>query len=152
MLGDLASTWLKGRGSCDDEASRLDREAEPAEVDRFLAATENPLELVASLERVIEQFKEFATTSVGIQIHGAQEALREIAEDAIMGRVFQARPTILRQGWTRFGTPSDPTVERFNAIADIDRLDDLIDRILTAANWDELFGDVRSEPEPDPAQ
>ena len=54
------------------------------------------------------------------------------------GRATEAQNVLLRQGMKKFGT--DPTAEpRLRAIADIDRLERISDRIFDAASWDDLL-------------
>ncbi len=55
------------------------------------------------------------------------------------GRIEEAREGLLRQGRKRFGPP-DPRVEAtLAAIADLDRLHDLSDRVSEVSSWDELL-------------
>jgi predicted transposase YdaD len=55
------------------------------------------------------------------------------------GEVEEARKTLLRLGHKRLG-PLDQSLEgRIAAIGDLDRLDDLIDRLLEVATWEELL-------------
>jgi hypothetical protein len=56
------------------------------------------------------------------------------------GREREARRIILRQGEKRFGPPSEEVRTRVQAIADIERLEQLLDAILTATSWSDLLG------------
>lgn len=56
------------------------------------------------------------------------------------GRVAEAKKILIRQGTRKFGPPDEATRERIAALDDLDRLDDLADRVLDAATWDELLG------------
>ena len=58
------------------------------------------------------------------------------------GRTIEARRILLRQGTKRFGTPSVTALAALEGIGDVDRLEDLGDRILDAdlVDWDGLLG------------
>jgi predicted transposase YdaD len=61
------------------------------------------------------------------------------AEGEAQGRAEEARKLLLRQGGVRFGSPP-PQVERaLAAITDLDRLEQLGERLLSVASWDELL-------------
>jgi hypothetical protein len=54
---------------------------------------------------------------------------------------------ILRQGQSRFGPPDAQVLTAVEAIQDLERLEQLSDRLLTAASWAELLAETgRSEP------
>ncbi len=55
------------------------------------------------------------------------------------GREREARKIILRLGQQRFGPPTEEVRTRVQAIADLGRLEQLIDAILTAASWSDLL-------------
>jgi hypothetical protein len=62
----------------------------------------------------------------------------------------EARQSLLRLGRKKFGPP-DPRVEAAIAnLADLDRLHDLIDRILDVSTWDELLAAEDSSAEEQP--
>ena len=62
----------------------------------------------------------------------------------------EARQVLLRQGRKRFGPP-DPRVEATIAtIADLDRLHDLLDRVLEVSTWEELLAAEDSSAEERP--
>lgn len=69
----------------------------------------------------------------------------EFAELFIMGRAEEARAILIRLGSKRFGEPDDDTEARIAALSNIDRLEDLIDRVFEVASWDELLPASRSE-------
>ncbi|HZV05618.1 MAG TPA: hypothetical protein VE999_11095 [Gemmataceae bacterium] len=59
------------------------------------------------------------------------------------GRLAEARQVLLRLGEKRFGPPDDATAATLNAIDDVQKLDELIDRILDVGSWQELLGPTR---------
>jgi len=50
-----------------------------------------------------------------------------------------ARRFLLRLGRKRFGPPKAAIKKKIEAIADLDRLDQLVDRGFDAKSWDELI-------------
>lgn len=56
-----------------------------------------------------------------------------------LGRLWQARKIILRQGGRRFGPPDEVTFAEVHDIIDMDRLDRMTDRIPDAAGWADLI-------------
>jgi predicted transposase YdaD len=73
-----------------------------------------------------------STTYQYILEEGRQEGLA-------MGRVDEAQRVLLRQGRIRFGDPDGATVAAVRAVTDLERLERLLDRLVTAANWQELL-------------
>ena len=57
----------------------------------------------------------------------------------IQGALHRAQATLLRLGRRRFGEPTAATVERIEAETSLDRLNELLDRILSVESWDELI-------------
>ena len=55
------------------------------------------------------------------------------------GRVLALQETLLEQGRTRFGPPSDAVELAIKGIQDIPRLKRMAQRVLTAADWQELL-------------
>jgi predicted transposase YdaD len=56
------------------------------------------------------------------------------------GRIEEARKLLRRLGERRLG-PMTPEIRvRIEAISDVDRLDELIDRVLEVSSWEELLG------------
>ncbi len=62
-----------------------------------------------------------------------------IAKGIAKGRIEDARETLLRQGRKKLGPPGEKVEAEITALADLDRLHDLIDRILDVSTWDELL-------------
>jgi hypothetical protein len=61
------------------------------------------------------------------------------AEGRVEGAIEEARKTLLRQGRKKLGPPSAAVEARIIALGDLDHLNDLLDRILDVATWDELM-------------
>jgi hypothetical protein len=55
------------------------------------------------------------------------------------GKAEEARYILLRVGRRRFGPPAPQTLAAIEAIAELERLDLLIDRLLDVTGWDELL-------------
>jgi hypothetical protein len=55
------------------------------------------------------------------------------------GREDEAKNCIMRQGTIRFGAPDETITTKLNAITDLERLHRLEDRMVAAANWQELL-------------
>jgi predicted transposase YdaD len=66
-----------------------------------------------------------------------QEALRK---GEASGSLKEARTILLRHGTKKLGPPDEKIAARISALADVARLQDLIDRVLDVASWDELLG------------
>jgi predicted transposase YdaD len=62
-----------------------------------------------------------------------------LAEGFIEGRIDEARQAVLQLGRKKLGQPDDGVRMRIAAIADVDRLNSLLERILEVASWDELL-------------
>jgi len=62
-----------------------------------------------------------------------------IEEGRVKGLVEEARKIILRQGRIRFGEAGDAVVFRLDAISDLEKLEQLVERLLIVSSWDELL-------------
>jgi predicted transposase YdaD len=70
-----------------------------------------------------------------------QEIIREGMElGEAKGAINEARRVLLRQGRKKFGPPDDATLASLEALTDLGRLEELIDRILDASSWQQLLG------------
>jgi len=61
------------------------------------------------------------------------------AEGRAEGRVEEARRFLRRQGTRRFGKPDAHIEAALDAIADLERLEQLSDRVLEVTSWEELL-------------
>lgn len=55
------------------------------------------------------------------------------------GEVKEARNILFRQGRKRFGPPNTATIDALEAIKDLNRLEELSERLLDVTSWDELL-------------
>ena len=55
------------------------------------------------------------------------------------GHVEGLHRVILRQGRVRFGEADESVRQQIEAMRDIDRLEDLTERLLIVSSWDELM-------------
>jgi len=62
-------------------------------------------------------------------------------EGRVEGRVEEARTLLVQLGVDKFGVPSEDASRALETIADVERLERLIRRILRARSWDELLQD-----------
>lgn len=116
---------------------RLSRAAQPADAAKLWAATYVLMGLRYSAEFTDQLFQgvrtmEESTTYQAIIAKGRAEGRAE-------GQAVEARKILLRQGGKRFGPPDARTREAIEAITDIDRLEQLTERLLDVSSWDELL-------------
>jgi predicted transposase YdaD len=94
-------------------------------------------ELARHLLRGVRSMKESVT----------YQAILEEGEEK--GALAEARKIVLRLGRNRFGPPDARVTAAVEAIADVERLEELGERLLSAASWDELLGlPAPSRPQP----
>lgn len=112
---------------------RLQREAIPAEADRLWMATfwlsglrYNPDETRPLFEG-IRVMKDSATYQA------------VLAEGRAEGRREAARELLLRLGTKRFGPPGPRVRRSLASLTDFERIEQLTERLLDVASWDELF-------------
>ncbi|TVS20571.1 MAG: hypothetical protein EA424_03315 [Planctomycetaceae bacterium] len=55
------------------------------------------------------------------------------------GGIRELHRMILRQGRVRFGEADEAVRQQIEAIRDIDRLEDLTERLVIVSSWDELM-------------
>ena len=65
-----------------------------------------------------------------------------VEEGVVRGRVEAMRSTLLRQGRLRFGPPTEFAQSAIQAIDNLEKLEQLTERLLTASSWQELLRDV----------
>ncbi len=121
---------------------RLRAEADEAEVKRLLMGTFILTGLRVSYETAGELFRGVAgmqesSTYQHILEEGRQEGRQEGQQE---GRVRQAQRVLLRQGRQRFGPATAAAEAALVALMDLERLERMIDRILHAADWNDLLG------------
>lgn len=115
---------------------RLTEEAAPGDIGTLTTATgillglKYPREFIENLMRRDEMKN--STFYQSIVEEGVEKGRVE-------GRLEEARNILLRQGNRRFGEPNTSLVERIQSETSLDRLNDLLDRILAVESWDELM-------------
>ena len=67
---------------------------------------------------------------------GLEEAREEAREE---GRAMEARRIIQLLGAIRFGEPGDAVVSSLEAISNLEKLEELVDRVFIVSSWDELL-------------
>ena len=112
---------------------RLSREAPPAMSAKLLTASyvlsglRVSKQVAKKVFQGVQAMKE-STTYQGIVEEGREE-----------GRIDEARKIILRQGKKKFGKPTAAIVTVIEGTDDLDRLERLSDRLLTASSWQDLL-------------
>jgi hypothetical protein len=109
---------------------RLRSEADAPVAKRLLTATQ----ILASLR--VRKRSDLASIFQRIGIMYEMTAWDEAIEE---GEVRRCVKTVLRQGSKRFGVPGAEIESEVSAIKDLDRLERLLDAILTAKSWQELL-------------
>ncbi len=80
----------------------------------------------------------------GETIGRAQGLAEGRVEGLAEGALEHARKTLLRHGGKKLGPPNERVEAEIAALGDLDRLNELIDRVLDVSTWDELL----SPPDP----
>jgi predicted transposase YdaD len=93
-------------------------------------------ELARHLLRGVRSMKESVTYQAILE---EGEAKGE-AKGKVEGALAEARKFVLRQGRVRFGPPDTRVMAAVEGIADVERLEELGERLLSAASWQELLG------------
>jgi hypothetical protein len=62
-----------------------------------------------------------------------------IEEGRVKGMVEGARKIILRLGRIHFGKAGDAVVSRLDAISNLEKLEQLVERLFIVSSWDELL-------------
>jgi hypothetical protein len=63
-----------------------------------------------------------------------------IEEGRVKELFEEARKIILRLGGIRFGEAGDAVVSRLDAISNLEKLEQLVERLLIVSSWDQLLG------------
>ena len=129
-------------------ADRLAREASPEEEATLWNATRILMGLRYSeeqVESIIERVSAMLFGIRGIEESSVYQGILKRGEaqgrteGLAEGRVEDAREILLRHGRKKLGPPNEKVEAEIIALADLDRLHDLIDRILDVSTWDELL-------------
>ena len=121
---------------------RLSREAAPGVAEDLWTATYLLMGLLyptGFVSRLLQGVRNMRESSTYQAILSEGEARgKSIGE--IVGRVEEARKTILTLGRKRFGELSAHQQAFLDALSDVDALDAIINRLLDVETWDELIG------------
>lgn len=92
----------------------------------------------ASLDRDLQEARSTVARAVFNKVIAMQESgtYQLILEE---GAVKHTRELIVRLGSERLGAPEDKQKNKLNAIEDLDRLDRIALKVLTANSWDALL-------------
>jgi predicted transposase YdaD len=110
---------------------RLEREASPADRATLLTAT-YVLTGLRMPRQIVEQLFQ------GIQTMKESSTYQAIIDE---GRVQALRSTLLRQGRKRFGPPTESAQSAIQAIDNLQKLEQLTERLLSASSWQKLLRD-----------
>jgi predicted transposase YdaD len=108
---------------------RVTREAAPGESAELLTAALVLTGLRVPKPQVAELFR-------GVRAMRESSGYQLILDE---GAVLEARKLLLRQGGRKFGAPSPEVEAAVQAIADIDRLERMSDRLLDVTTWQDLL-------------
>jgi hypothetical protein len=108
---------------------RLEAESSPEQTKDLLTAAYVLTGLRVQRDVSLEVFK-------GVRAMRDSDTYMAILEE---GRELEARRLLLLQGEERFGPPPEAIAARMNAITDLDRLERIGRRLLTAGGWEELL-------------
>lgn len=114
---------------------RLTREASPGEAEDIWASTYLLMGLRYSAEFAKQQLQQVRAMTESTTYQAILE------EGAKKGKTIEAKRILLRQGHKRFGSPSPQVVAEIEAISNVDRIEQLAERLLDAKSWDELLGE-----------
>jgi predicted transposase YdaD len=133
-------------------SERLISETSAEQAATLWVATKVMMGLRYSSEKVEEMVRGVSAMILGIRgieessvyqdifAKGLVEGLAEgRAEGFVEGRIDEARQAVLQLGRKKLGQPNEGVRTRIAAIADVDRLNFLLERILEVASWDELL-------------
>jgi predicted transposase YdaD len=129
-------------------AERLARETSPEVAATLWNATEILMGLRYSDEKVDSIIEGVSAMLFGIR--GIEESsvyqrilkrgeAEGLARGLAKGKIEDAREVLLHLGRKKLGPPGEKVEAEITALADLDRLHDLIDRILDVSTWDELL-------------
>jgi len=121
-------------------SGRLEREATPEQAAALWNATKILMGLRYSTEQIdsiVEGVSAMLYGIRGIEASSVYQAILHKGE--AKGAVEEARAILLRQGRKKLGPPGAGVEATIAAIADRDRLHDLIERVLDVDTWDELL-------------
>ncbi|MDP8925243.1 MAG: hypothetical protein M3O34_20555 [Chloroflexota bacterium] len=124
---------------------RFRREADPASAADLWAATQLLLGLryddarVRELLRGVTRMRESSTYRAILDEGRAEGLSQGLAQGRAEGRVIEARRMLLALGAEKLGPPTPAVVMALEDLDDLETLERLINRVLTAPTWQELL-------------
>ncbi len=124
-------------------AERLEREATGDQADRLLVAAYVLTGLRLKTPDEVKQL--FQGASIAMRESVTYQAILQEGEKIgekmgwRRGRIRELHRMILRLGRVQFGEADEATRQQIKAMRDIDRLEDLTERLLIVSSWDELI-------------
>jgi predicted transposase YdaD len=108
---------------------RLQHDAPPDEAARVMTAAFVLSGLRITKEEAFQLFR------------GAKAMQESTTYQAILeeGRVDHARKMVLRLGTRQFGPPQESVKAQLAAIANVQRLDEMVDKVPSVSSWEKLF-------------
>jgi predicted transposase YdaD len=129
-------------------AERLKREAEPAAQKVLWTATMLFIGLRHRREQVQSMVERVGDMILGMR--GLEESwvyqdilAKGEAKGEAKGALDEARNTLLRLGRKKLGEPDERVLGLLVAVGDLDRLHLMLDALLEAARWEDLFAQLR---------
>ena len=116
--------------------SRIDAETDPDENAELWTATKIlmglrfPPAVTDELLKGVRHMRESAT----------YQAILDEGRDE--GRAAEARRILVLAGQSRLHSPSPETQAKIDAVVPVERLEELIQRLYSAATWDDLLGEA----------
>jgi predicted transposase YdaD len=98
-----------------------------------------PENIAKALLKGARNMKESATYQAILREGQAKGKAEGKAEGKLEGKLEEAMRILLRQGRKRFGQPKAGIRSQIESISDLHRLEQLIDRVLDVASWDDLI-------------
>ena len=121
-------------------SDRLERDTNPDQAATLWNATRMLMGLRHSDEETAEMIQGVYHMLYGIRgIEESSVYQGILKKGEAKGRAEEARTILIRHGTKKFGPPDEQAEAQIAAVADIDRLHDLVDRVLDVASWDELL-------------
>jgi hypothetical protein len=108
----------------------------------FFMGLRYPADLIHSLLEKVMPLVRSTGNYQNVQAHGYVQG---VSQGMVQGPLLAARQLIRAQGEKRFGPLDRATAADLDAIADLDRLEAICERLLDAADWRELMLVVRGQ-------
>lgn len=135
------------RGILAAVSERIDREATGDQVRELRTATTYLMGLRYSIDDVHSFIGGIPAMVSNMRLIEESSVYQDaVRKGEVQGRAGEARRILIRHGTRKFGPPDEQAKAHIAALADLDRLQDLIDRVLDVASWDELLAGAPEDP------